>query len=396
MGELYDPYPKLPKNIRQIGERDSVMRLYMEDYVNTYLKQLFPAGGQDLRAGLLLGETRTEDGMPYLFVDGALEIEDVTEPGEKVDITEADWRKAYKMMEQLFPRRVVLGWFLCGVPGCGLSPLNYWKTHSRYFAARNQILYCNSSLEGEEAFYTASGEGFYRLRGYSIYYERNQCMQDYMVSRKDARRVESGMRDVVTEDFRQRMESRRLEARRTSSLTGALGTACSVLAVLVLAGGVVLYNNYGRMKEMESVIASALPEGSGFSWDRLAVGEKEDEDHVEVEEIAGEVYPTQEIAVGGETEQGDEASLAAGLSGGEENTENTEIPDQAAGADAEIREVAVQTPVETYLVKTGETLYGICLDRYHSINRIEEICRLNQMEDPDHIMAGQEILLPVQ
>mgnify|MGYP000706599963 FL=1 len=47
--------PKLPKNIRQIGERDQVLKLYVEDYVNTYLKQLRPAKGADLRVGLLLG-----------------------------------------------------------------------------------------------------------------------------------------------------------------------------------------------------------------------------------------------------------------------------------------------------------------------------------------------------
>lgn len=46
--------PKLPKNIRQIGERDQIVKLYVEDYVNTYLKRLHPTGGQDLRVGLLL------------------------------------------------------------------------------------------------------------------------------------------------------------------------------------------------------------------------------------------------------------------------------------------------------------------------------------------------------
>ena len=45
MGELYEPFPKLPKNIRQIGERDNIVRVYVEDYVNTYLKRLYPAGG---------------------------------------------------------------------------------------------------------------------------------------------------------------------------------------------------------------------------------------------------------------------------------------------------------------------------------------------------------------
>ena len=75
MGEFYNPYPKLPKNIRQMGERDLNVKLYVEDYVNTYLKRLYPAGGQELRVGLLMGEIRTQEGTPYLFVDGALEID---------------------------------------------------------------------------------------------------------------------------------------------------------------------------------------------------------------------------------------------------------------------------------------------------------------------------------
>ena len=95
MGELYNPFPKLPKNIRQIGERDDMVRLYLEDYVNTYLKKLYPRGGQDLRVGLLLGSMEEQDGVPYLFVDGAMEMEDVTEDGERVIFSEAAWKKAY-------------------------------------------------------------------------------------------------------------------------------------------------------------------------------------------------------------------------------------------------------------------------------------------------------------
>ena len=178
MGELYNPYPKQPKNIRQIGERDQIVKLYVEDYVNTYLKRLYPTGGQDLRVGLLLGESRIQDGTPWLFVDGALEMEGVAQDGERAEFTEEAWKKAYQVMEQMFPRRSVLGWFLCGAPGSALSPLNYWKQHGQYFSEKNQIMYLNCGLEGEEAVYTASSDGFYKLRGYCIYYERNQMMQD--------------------------------------------------------------------------------------------------------------------------------------------------------------------------------------------------------------------------
>ncbi len=292
MGELYNPYPKLPKNIRQIGERDQSVRLYLEDYVNTYLKRLYPKGGQDLRVGVLLGLSEEHDGVPYLFVDGALEMEEVTEHGEKVVMNEAAWKKTYQTMEEMFPKRVVLGWFLCGAPGAALSPLNYWKQHGQYFPGKNQLMYLNAGLDGEEAVYVTSEDGFYKLRGHSIYYERNQMMQDYMIMRKDARRVESGGGDSVIRDFRQRMEDNRSQVTARRSTIRVLGMVCSALAVTVLAGSVVMFNNYEKMREMESVLASVLP--GGIVMDDEMTEHEPAGDELWVEEAAGNVYPTQE------------------------------------------------------------------------------------------------------
>ena len=176
MGELYELYPKLPKNIRQIGERDTVLRLYVEDYVNTYLKRLKPGNGQNLRVGLLLGNREIHEDMPYVFVDGAMEMELLPQDGEKVVFTEEAWKRAYQQVETMFPRRTVQGWFLCAGEGITLNPLNYWRQHSQYFTGKNQLMYLNSGLDGEEAVYITSTDGFYQLRGYSIYYERNQLM----------------------------------------------------------------------------------------------------------------------------------------------------------------------------------------------------------------------------
>ncbi len=402
MGELYNPYPKLPKNIRQIGERDSVMKLYMEDYVNTYLKRLYPSGGQDLRVGLLLGELRVEDGVPYVFVDGAMEMEGVTETGEKVEFTDSAWKQAYQRIERSFPKRTVLGWFLCGAPGCMLSPLNYWKQHSQYFSSRYQLMYLNGSYEGDEMFCMASEEGFYRLRGYCIYYERNQMMQDYMVSRKDARRVESGARDEVIRDFRQRMEDKRENARRQMSLANVLGTVCGVLSVVVLAGGVAMFNNYNKMKDMEAVIASVMPEGTAQGWSGLLSKGDDAGDELEVEEVVGGVYPTQEIVI--ETDGVPNGGEAVGADAGAGDPVQTqELPDggsQAgqASADGETGQAAepVQVPADavSYIVQEGETLYGICLERYHSISMMSEICQWNQLADQNQIAIGQELWLP--
>ena len=409
MGELYNPYPKLPKNIRQIGERDQVVKLYIEDYVNTYLKRLYPAGGQDLRVGLLLGEIRTEDGVPFLFIDGAMEMEQVTRDGEKVEFTEEAWKKAYQVMEQMFPHRSVQGWFLCGAPGCALSPLDYWKQHGQYFSGRNQLMYLNSGLEGDEAIYTASEDGFYKLRGYSIYYERNQMMQDYMVSRKDARRVESGTRDVVIQDFRDRMEERKQSVGHARSTIGLLGGTCSVLAVLVLAGGMIIFGNYRKMRDMERVIASALP----YSY----TGQK-NSGELEGESVPGEVYPTlADIVIdpaGGNGESGaadssaaeseaQESADAAGEAAGSSAEKNGTFQGGNAGASADAADAApaaatVQIPSDAvkYVVRDGETLYSICMERYHSMAQISQICAWNGLADENHISVGQELYLPAK
>ena len=418
MGELYNPYPKLPKNIRQVGERDQVVKLYIEDYVNTYLKRLYPAGGQDLRVGLLLGEIRTEEGIPFLFIDGALEMEQVTREGEKVEFTEEAWKKAYQVMEQMFPHRSVQGWFLCGAPGCALSPLDYWKQHGQYFSGKNQLMYLNSGLEGEEAIYTASEDGFYKLRGYSIYYERNQMMQDYMVSRKDARRVESGTRDMVIQDFRDRMEERKQSVGHARSAIGLLGGTCSVLAVLVLAGGLVMFGNYRKMKDMEAVIASVMPSDVKTGGLRSFAGQDEDGD-LEVESVPGEVYPTlADIVIdqGTGTDVNAAGNDAAGMEAGADAAGNTNAGTSASGAqnasetstphggnagasaDAAPAAAVVHIPSDAvkYVVQEGETLYGICIERYHSMAQIPQICAWNGLADENHISVGQELYLPAK
>ena len=436
MGELYNPYPKLPKNTRQIGERDQSVRLYLEDYVNTYLKRLFPKGGQDLRVGVLLGTSEEHDGVPYLFVDGALEMEDVAEQGEKVELTESAWKKVYQDMDRLFPKRSVLGWFLCGAPGAALSPLNYWKQHGQYFAGKNQLMYLNSGLEGEEAVYITSEDGFYKLRGYHIYYERNQMMQDYMIMRKDVRRVETGTGEPVVRDFRQRMEENKSQITSRRGSIRVLGSLCSALAMVVLAGGVVMVNNYDKMQKMESVLTSVLPEGISWQNSLSAVensqkkgnslrnsqtgqmsGTENGGDNLLVEHASGGVNPTlahetmsetypetagqsqnetvaeeqNRVSEDGQTETENQTGTDQPSSHGSAGTKTA--PSQTA-AESDRAAISAALASGTYQIQPGETLYGICLKLYGNGSRLEEICRLNGLEDENKIMAGQNLILP--
>ena len=412
MDELYNPFPKLPKNIRQIGERDEIVKLYVEDYVNTYLKRLFPVSGQRLRVGLLLGSMELSDGTPYIFIDGALEMEDVTEEGLKVSFTELSWKRASQNMDQLFPKRSIQGWFICGSPGEDLSPLNYWKQHMQYFGGPNKLMYLSCGTEGDETIYVTSEDGFYKLQGYSIYYERNQMMQDYMVLRKDVKRIETDTNDKVIEEFRKRMGENKEEAVDRHQTVGLLRGMCMAMSVVVLAGGIVMFNNYERMKSMESVVVSAIPAKA----EKILLGDKtqqkgeKKESGVVVEEADGEVYPTS--AVNKETmsetmpgatqaqtaaQAGETAGETAAAAESEQATQKVveEKVTQAAKPETQPATQAAATDGQRiHTVVEGETLYGICIAEYKSVNKLKEICELNGLEDENKIVAGQKLRLP--
>ena len=68
---------KLPKNVRQIGTIDQSSRIYMEDYVVTYLDRM--AKKQDLAFGVaaLYGRCVSEGTEKYVFISAAVFAEDV-------------------------------------------------------------------------------------------------------------------------------------------------------------------------------------------------------------------------------------------------------------------------------------------------------------------------------
>lgn len=414
MGEYSGSRAELPKNIRQIGDRDEVVRLYVEDYVNTYLKQVYPSGGPGLRVGLLLGNSDPQQEIPCVFVDGALEMEEVVPSGEKIVFSEAAWKKAYQRMEETFPKKTVQGWFICGAPGCMLSPLTYWRLHKQYFGGKNQLMYINSGVDGEAAYYVMSEDGFYRLKGYHIYYEKNQMMQDYMILRKDARRVETGTGDRVIRDFRNRMEERQQEAASRYGTIRALGTLCGVLSVAVLAGGVVLFGNYQKMREMESVLVSVLPEG--------VRGTADGKEAVTVEQIRGSVTPLESSGAGTDVDASGNTAETGGQthkwtleSAEDRNTAEKSqtraetkppyiLPEPEAQRDlpnpggnstaGQDYPVTNLKPGGTYTVGDGETLYGICFKLYGNIRHLDDILAINHLTDENRIIAGQTLVLP--
>ena len=60
-----------------------------------------------------------------------------------------------------------------------------------------------------------------------------------------------------------------------------------------------------------------------------------------------------------------------------------------------VQEASAESVVpETYVVQAGDTLLGISRKIYGRDDQIDAICSLNGIDDSDHILVGQKLLLP--
>ena len=76
----------------------------------------------------------------------------------------------------------------------------------------------------------------------------------------------------------------------------------------------------------------------------------------------------------------------------EELETQTEPQTESEGSDTEAPVSAVARA--SYTVKAGDTLAGISEMYYGSLEKVEEICALNGIDDENTILPGQKILLP--
>lgn len=78
----------------------------------------------------------------------------------------------------------------------------------------------------------------------------------------------------------------------------------------------------------------------------------------------------------------------------EESSEQPEEQKPAQESEEENEEALSRSITRYYEVEQGDTLYTISQKIYGDISRVEEICEVNQISDPDKIHSGQRIILP--
>ena len=413
---------KIPKNVMQIGTGSPNVKLYMEDYVHTFLERC-----QGKETCLAFGQQEEKDGIRYYLIYGV----------EK----ETDFRRGN------FP----------------------------YFQKLERI----GKIEKKEAavrFWTMLGEEI-QIGGYFIFYEQNEEMQAYMIAEREQNRPAAVEEERVMEAISARREKRKAEAaadaargitasrasapntasgRKTvlsrlgalkaaaptlnaASRKTAFGTAyqarlgstgalfpklcrigCLVLLLVLVGTALTSVNQYPDMKAVSALLAGAV-RNTKNETENTSPG-------LIVEETVG-WNSSDEMAQSAaldEATQADDATGAANTAMDDEVTDNrtadnvmtdnvtadsaTADSQNAVATDADAESSTARQSAsasdsfpqvqealahpESYQVQKGDSLIAISRRFYGTDEKVIEICRLNNIKDPNQIQPGQNILLP--
>ena len=360
---------KRPKNIKQIGDMHSNKKIYIEDYVFTYINSIAYENSDKLRVGVLLGECKKSGGESYVFIKGAVQVE-IDEDESRITFSENIWSRIYEDMEKYFHNLEITGWFVT-TPDITVDFMsNLEKIHLDNFAGNMKTLYMVNTSEKEEDFYLYEGKCLKKQSGYVCFYERNNDMQEYMLAKRTGKSVDPMVEDDVIHNFRTIIAEKKeaVEQRKTMSLMYGIST---FMIVVVLVIGINMMNSYEKMKGLDVTLNQIVQQVANMSVKSTNSADDETTGTT-VKKIDGKVFPT-------EAQNQVSATVASTQAQTQAPTSSTPV---------EVK------PITIYIVQKGDTLMSICRKAYGDGLKYKEVMELNNIDDPDKIYMGQEIKLP--
>ncbi len=359
---------KYPKNVRQIGNVSDTPKIYIEDYVDTFLNQLCQNMEEEMVGVFLVGHTVRQDDQDCIYVSGALrnEVSD-SENGLPVMNQEA-WERARKEKEEYFSDGEMMGWCIIKKEGELRLEREWRRIHEQYFGVFGTILILKTNED--EKYFAYKYKELMEMNGHYIYYEKNAAMQNYMILERKKLGVTPSetVEDKAAQEFRSLVKER-TAAREEQKSIRYMRAVCAVLVLAVLGMGVTMANNYGKMQELQVAVKNL----------DLPLHEREDDKNSV--ETSGEVE--------GEAKDLTEMPQELESKPEEESWPEQEEPD-AETIGSTIRDMSE----DIYIVEKGDTLVKISKKVYGDIGHVDAICRMNGLNDGNLIFIGQKLLLP--
>ena len=409
-----------PKSVRQIGDVEENIKVYIEDYVITLMNQISKKNIMGSSAVLLLGKYYQVEDKFYYFIYGAI-------PGMRQRIEEGsplfnqeEQEELLKEKEEFFNQYTIIGWALIESQFNTVTQDTVWMEMSGLFGSMNKIALV-FDVEEDDFYLTRKYENtISKIKGYQIFYDTNKEMQNYLIDwnqndEEEVHKVDQEP-DIVTQKIRTVIHEKQ-EVVNQKKIANVM-YACSLIIMIVMClTGVTMLNNYEKLKKVELAIthltetmkenelASSKVDSdlivngtNGLTNDKELQTSWENEMEMEntrknanKEGIDSATNTnSSNIAIDKvEEEQPEEEKPTE-----QDSTTMQEEKGEDTVTEEEVVNAAKITPCVTYVVQKGDTLRSICFAQYQTYTKVEEVCKLNNITNPDNIVEGQKILLP--
>ena len=416
---------ELPSNIKQIGSIGDGPRIYVEDYVCTYLRQYAESGGHSEKIAFLIGKYLVIDSQPVIFINGAVQGKYSEFENGIETFTQKSFVYAEQQMERYFKGFEFVGW-MQSQPGYGtFLNRSYVKYHMMHFRKPYQMMFVMDPIEKLSTFYSWSTEltDLDEVKGYFVYYDKNPGMQEYMIDnklinldmkekeirishgkeREKARKEENAYIDGSRsgQSVRKKPVPRHHDITEGKRLVNMLVSLSAVLFIICFIMGAGLVQNDDRIKQLETNLKSLnnaytyiAAQIKQASTQPVFANQEENNNNTEIkEEITSLLEET------AESDEGQMVDLLTDEDSQEsdsvENPEESEVEPELVAEIIEVNEVDLEKDEpETYVVQKGDNLNSISKTFYGTTDMVSSIMEANGMTDPDKIYFGKILILP--
>lgn len=366
---------ELPKNLVQMGKPDKSHKIFIEDYIMSYIKEWNRTCEGQSTGLAFYGKSCKEDGCTYYFLYGASRIEGLTGKGSY--LSQLDREEIASIGKRHFPEYDFLVW-------------------STVREELPEILYVDTR-----------GKGI-AVSGYACFYEKNESMLSFMLEMEENdKRSDTYVRGTWdTGSIRE--EKKEADAlapaneekakkpdrgRQMAKYLQRMKIAAAAMFVVLCVIGITTVNDFDKMEELQVAAGQVIAELS-----HQKIPDATESDSPETLENNSHIVQIQET--GGTALPDNDGKTVS--SAGTEKAETLESLENLADVSANT-DTAVQGPAVTsdmpedpayYTIMRGDTLNAICRRKYGNLEMVKKVCELNGIKNPDDIEVGQTILLP--
>ena len=416
---------ELPKNLIQMGKPDRTHKIFVEDYIISYIKEWNRESDGQPAGIALYGQVYKESNYKYYFMYGASRIEGLNRRGPY--LSQSDREEINNVGNRYFEEYTFLGWCI----------------------VREEL--------PETIFLDTRGKAI-EVNGYACFFEKNESMLNFMLEmdereKRCARQAENnpenaamdnswvdaspaaqdGQADGQTEttvfqgeyggNYRSLpLENRIAAAKKASDKNAAsektasykkknrqmikhlerMKMAAAAMFTVLCVIGITTINDSDKIEEMQVAARQVIAD---LTQQKIPDAENDNaltangSAHTAGSATNGTgITGTTAAATGGNTVTANGATTGTTTGNSADGMPWTDVtpPDAFPTGTTTGTTGTTQTATQptSYTIMRGDTLNAICRRKYGDLGMVKQVCELNGIKNPNNIEVGQTILLP--